>query len=654
MLRFRSDLVTGAILALGLLPALAFGTVEAQETPGVVAKTVAMGADRARLTLEFSDGSDLVVGLEGGEVRVDGETVGRYDAGGALEDSWRTLVARTVQLDDEDLPRALVEWAPPEGLDSEAAAVASRIDALIAAPFDTATVRARAEALAREADQLGRLDGLQSLALLSRLEVLAGLGDIVQEMDDSDLRVVVDDHLEIGPGMEIEGSVLVVDGSLDLLGTVRGDVLVIDGSVDLHPGSRITGTLNLFDAEVDNDGGEVSGGVEVLDDVRREQERELRSEILREIRSEMDFDSRGGSSWTSPFRNIFGAFGSILGTLVNILVLGALGAGLFHFAGQNMEAVAEVARDSTGRAAVVGFAGAALILPVFILGIVGLAVTIVGIPAIVLWVLLFPAAVILAGLMGYLAVARNLGVWLKRQRYGFTDWIRVTNPVTLVFGGLFTLAAPFILGEILGIVGFLGVLEVLLGITGVGMSVFAGAVGFGAVLITRGGRLPEEWGTEFFTRRWRGRGSGSWGGSWKDEDTSGVAHQAEEAAASGAAGAAATATEAMGTATEAVEEMASEVDDAVREAMHDAEEVIHDVAEEVGESVHDAVHGAQDAAAEVAQGIEDALDEVEESVHEASDEAQAEFERKRREYTEGTGHQDAPDADSDGEEHEHG
>lgn len=577
MRRSRSDLVTGAVTVLSLLPALSSGAVLAQEAPEVVAKTVALGADRARLTLEFSDGSDLVVGLEGGEVRVDGETVGRYVEGGTLEDSWRSLVARTVQLDDEDLPRALVDWAPPEGLDGEALEVAARIDELLAQPFDTASIRVRAETLAREADQLGRLSGLESLALLSRLEVLAGLGDVVEEMDDSDLRVVVDDHLEIGAGMEIDGSILVVDGSLDVLGTVRGDVLVVDGRVELHPGSRITGTLNLQDAEVDNDGGEVSGGIEVLDDVRRDRERELRSEILREIRSEMDFDSRGRSDWSSPFRNVFGAFGNILGALVNVLVLGAVGAGLFHFAGPNMETVAEVARDSTGRAAAVGFAGAALILPVFILGIVGLAVTIVGIPAILLWVVLFPAAVVVAGLMGYLAVARNVGVWLKRQRYGFTDWIRVTNPVTLVFGGLFALAAPFILGEVLGIVGFLGVLEVLLGITGVSVTVFAAAVGFGAVLITRGGRKPEEWGAEFFSRHWPGRGSASWG-RWGGMEESG--DPVDDHATGGAAGeggaetatTTATATEAADLAAEVVETAA----DAAKEAAAETDEVVEE------------------------------------------------------------------------------
>lgn len=606
MRRSRSDLVFGAVFALGLLPALSSGAVLAQEAPDVVAKTVAIGADRARLTLEFSDGSDLVVGLEGGEVWVDGETVGRYEEGGSLEDSWRTLVARAVQLEDEDLPRALVDWAPPEDLEGEAAEVAARLDEFLAQPFDTAAVRVRAEALAREADRLGRLDGLESLALLSRLEVLAGLGDVVEEMDDSDLRIVVDDDLEIGSGMEIDGSVLVLDGSLDLFGTIRGDVLVVDGQVDLHPGSRITGRLHLQDAEVDNDGGEVSGGIQVLDDVLRDRERELRSEILREIRSEMDFDNGGGSNWSAPFRNIFGAFGNILGTLVNVLVLGAVGAALFHFAGPNMESVAQVARDSTGRAAVVGFAGAALILPVFLLGIVGLAVTIIGIPAILLWVVVFPAAVVIAGLMGYLAVARNVGVWLKRQDYGFAEWIRITNPVTLVFGGLFALAAPFILGEVLGVVGFLGVLEVLLAITGVSLSVFAAAVGFGAVLITRGGRMPEEWGAEFFSRRWRGRGSGSWGG-WGGVD------------------------EGIDPLDERGSEMATDVEEAVRETAHQAEDAVN----------------------EATKMAEDAVDEVREVVEDAVDEAEAELERKRREYTEGTGAHGHPGGDSGEDGHGH-
>jgi ElaB/YqjD/DUF883 family membrane-anchored ribosome-binding protein len=264
-----------------------------------------------------------------------------------------------------------------------------------------------------------------------------------------------------------------------------------------------------------------------------------------------------------------------------------------------METVAQVARDSTGRAAVVGFAGTALLLPIFILGIVGLAVTIIGIPAILLWVVLFPAAALVAGLMGYLAVARNVGVWLERQRYGFTEWVRLSNPVTLVFGGLLALMAPFIAGEILGVVGFLGVFEVLLGIAGVSMSLFAAAVGFGAVLITRGGRKPEEWGTEMFTRGWResrwGRRTG-WAREAEDDldDLFDEADAAAERAGRAASEAASRAREAATGVAHEVEDAVDEVVDEVDRAMRDAEEAVAEAAEEIEDAeveVDDELYG---------------------------------------------------------------
>ena len=571
MRRSLSDLLRGAVLAATAVVGLGPAPTVAQDDVEVVAKVVSMGSDEARLTLEFSDGSGLELALADGEVRYEGDAVGRYEPGGALERAWRDLVAQAVQIDDDALPQALVDWSPPEGLEGEAAEVGRRLDEILARRFDTASLRIQALQAREEAEALRELRGLESLAILSRLDRLVGLGDLVSELDDRNLRIVVDDHLEVEAGREIDGSILVVDGSLDLKGTIRGDVLVVDGEVDLHPGSRITGSLNLSDAELDNDGGEVDGGIEVVDRVRGLiQEEDLRSEILREIRAEMDLD-RDHDSWTSPFRSVSRAIGNVFGILVKILILGGIGAALFHFAGPNMETVAEVARDSTGRAAVVGFAGAALLLPIFILGIVGLAVTIVGIPAILLWVVLFPAAALVAGLMGYLAVARNVGVWLERQRYGFAEWVRLSNPVTLVFGGLLTLMAPFIAGEILGILGFLGVFEVLLGITGFGMSVFAGAVGFGAVLITRGGRKPEEWGTEMFGRSWR---ESRWGrrGWWTGEAQADMDEFMDDVE---------TATEKASATATAV---ADDVEDAADAAVQDAEDAVTDAAEELREA----------------------------------------------------------------------
>lgn len=503
----------GLTLALALaLGAGAATSLQGQEgdAPQVLSKMVSVGPGEARLTLELASGSTMELALAGGQVRMGDEVLGSYTPGDALDAAWRELVASTLSLEDEALLAALVDWTPPAGLQGEKAAVARRMDEFLTSNFDTTALRVRALEARTEAaaldEALGEIRGLEGLALLTRLEALSGLSESLSELGPR-VRVVVDDHLEVDAGTEINSSLLVVDGTLEVHGTIRGDVLVVDGEVEIHPGGRITGALKLAESTLDNEGGAVEGGIQELRPDRSDLESRIREEIRRELRNEFTRDRGDSREWGvgRPFSRIFHGFGNLFGDLFNILVLGLIGAAFFHFAGTNVEAVAETARTSTGRAALVGLSGAALVLPVFILGIVGLAVTIIGIPAILLWVPLFPAAVLLAVLMGYVAVARNLGVWLEKQRYPYTEWIRLSNPVTLVFGGLLVLMAPFIAAHILGMVGFLGFFSVLLKVSGVILTVFVAAVGLGSVLLTRGGRKPEEWGSEMFTRSWRER-----------------------------------------------------------------------------------------------------------------------------------------------------
>lgn len=492
----------GTLLALG-----GCSTVSAQEVeiPEVVSKMVSVGPDEARLTLELSSGASMELAFADGVVRMGDEVLGNYTPGGALDLSWRELVAGSLQLEDESLLQALVDWSPPEGLDGTASEVAVRVDEFLDANFDTAAIRALALEAAAEAealeDALVGIRGLESLSSLSALQALSGLGEALSDLGPR-VQVVIDDHFEVPAGSEVRSSVLVVDGTLEVRGTIRGDVMVVDGEIDMRPGSRIAGALSLAEAEFDNDGGEVAGGIRRLTPDRMDLEARIRAEVMDELRG-IETQSRDRRHWTSPFGGIARGIGGILSILFKILILGAIGMAFLHFAEPNMDAVAEVARDSTGRAALVGAAGGILAFPVWILGMVALAVTIIGLPVILLWIPLFPLAVGMGWLMGYLAVARNLGVWLSQQDYPWTDWVRVTNPATLVFGGLVVLMAPFAVAYALDMVGFLGMFSGLFTATGWMMNIFAGAVGLGAVMLTRGGRRPEEWGTEMFTRSWR-------------------------------------------------------------------------------------------------------------------------------------------------------
>jgi hypothetical protein len=145
----------------------------------------------------------------------------------------------------------------------------------------------------------------------------------------------------------------------------------------------------------------------------------------------------------------------------------------------------------------VGLAGSFLLIPVWLLGTVALAVSIVGIPVMIAWLPLFPLAAVAAGILGYLAVARNVGEWLADSGYRYTDWIRKTNPVYTVFAGLLGLALFFLAGNALSVVPFFGWARGLLTFVGVMVGIVALQIGFGAVLITRAGRRPEHYPPSF-------------------------------------------------------------------------------------------------------------------------------------------------------------
>jgi len=512
-------LLAGALTAAALNtgPAAAVGAQEVvagEAVPRVVSKVVSLGPDRARLLVDFESGAPLDLSLTDGEVRIGSRTLGSYSPGGALDEAWRSLISSTLSLEDNALLDRLVEWEPPAGLGDGEREVAERMDQALEEQFDSAATRAlTVEREARDRALKESLGGLSNLAILSRIDALAGLSAAIDELDDAELQVVVDDHLEIPAGTTWSGSLLVVDGSLELRGAVDGDILVVDGEIEMHPGSRITGNLSLSESDLDDDGGEVSGRVIQLRRDTGSLESEIRESIRRELRDEFRGESRAPDVFR-PFRRVIGGIGDVLGELLKVMILGGIGLLFFNFAGPNMDTVSDVARSSTGRAALVGLAGGALIVPIWILGIVGLALTIIGIPAILIWVPLFPAAVALAALMGYLAVARNVGAWLSRQGYAWADWVQVTRPGTLLFGGLLVFAGPFIAAEVLEIVGFLDFFAVLLKISGTVMILFAAAVGLGAVLLSRGGRRPEDWGADLFSRPFAGM---NWGRDWEAE-----------------------------------------------------------------------------------------------------------------------------------------
>jgi hypothetical protein len=504
-------LALGAVAAYG--GPLAGQTAEA--TRPVVSKSVSVGSDAAALSLEFESGERLEISLDGGRVEIDGDPVAEYARSGPAWDAWRDLLGFAVALDDGPLARALTEWSPPEQLSGEELEVARlldrTLDEALAAPPQVAdapdTPTPGEVASAPSSPGAGEGGGLT--ALLGRRDRIPGLVEALDGLDIDELSLTVGEDRAIGPQSDLDATVVVVDGDLEIEGAVRRDVVVVGGDVRLGAGARIEGELRLADGELIRQGGEVEGGVRVIavPDAPTVDVEELADRIRDEVRSEMRAagrEERNRSRRSNPLGGVFSAIGGIISTLFSILVLGVVGALVTHFAGPNLDAVAETVRRTPGRALVVGTAGSFLLLPVWLIGILVLAVSIIGIPALILWVPLFPVVALLAAGLGYLAAARNVGAWLTRQDYPYTGWVRITNPVTLIMGGALVLSFGYIAAHLVSVLPFTGALEVLLSVTATLLTAVAGLIGFGAVLLTRAGRRPEFHDEDLF-------GRGGWG-----------------------------------------------------------------------------------------------------------------------------------------------
>ena len=239
-------------------------------------------------------------------------------------------------------------------------------------------------------------------------------------------------------------------------------------------------------------------------EIREELRSELRDELRRELRN-VEEASRG----YRPLRALGRGITDVVGNVITFLLLSVLALGAVYFAKDNLEVVANTARRNPMRAGMVGLAGAFLVLPAWILGCVALVASVVGIIALPFWALLFPVAVALGAGLGYLAVARNVGEWVASRNIRSLDWLRPTNTFYAVTAGIGALLAFPVSASILDIVPFFGFFSGLLATLGTMAIVAALLIGFGAVLLTRGGRQADFYGSDdpFVGERWQDDGA---------------------------------------------------------------------------------------------------------------------------------------------------
>jgi hypothetical protein len=201
---------------------------------------------------------------------------------------------------------------------------------------------------------------------------------------------------------------------------------------------------------------------------------------------------RNGPDWASPFRRIWQGISGMFAVAMTYLVLFGIGLVAILFGARKyLEGVADAVRAGPGRSFLVGLAGSFLLIPVFVLGIIALAISIVGIPALLVWVPLFPVGAVVAVVLGFLGVAHATGEsWAERNYYG-SDWFRRGNSYYFLMTGLILLGSLFFVAQFIHMAGpWLDFIKGILLFFGVLLTWGAATTGLGAVLISRGGSRP--------------------------------------------------------------------------------------------------------------------------------------------------------------------
>ena len=463
----------------------------------VTGSTVSLAAGAASLELSLANGETRVISLREGDLLVDGQVEGSYETGGALESSWRSLLASPTLFDGSDVAGRLADWVPDVGAEAEVeagGALEAIFDRLAQRSNQTTAVQALPETATVDIDgggpvaiAPGRIASLGELTrgveLLSRqLDLLGGQVAGLEE----NLALVVHDDYTLGMDRVVDGNLALLSGELDLRGTVDGDVLVLDGTLDLAPSSSITGDVLQLQGDVVESGGRVSGEIvsllagELGSLVAGDFEADLDAELDVPVRVHVRSGDRG--FFGSIGHNIGQAIGGIMGSIVWLLALAALGFVVVYFFGSRLETVAGLVRGDTVRAFGVGLAGQLLVLPILLLLVVGV-VTWLVIPV-------YALAVALAIPAGYLAVAHAVGEAVQEQRFDWMDRfnLRRASSYHYVFNGLLFLLAPFAIGSVLYLLGgMLGFIRGLMFFAATVLTWAAVTTGFGAIILTRGG-----------------------------------------------------------------------------------------------------------------------------------------------------------------------
>jgi hypothetical protein len=271
----------------------------------------------------------------------------------------------------------------------------------------------------------------------------------------------------------ISDDVVAILGSARVDGRVDGNVVAVGGSIHLGPKASVRGDVTAVGGSVERaDGTVVTGQINEI--------RIARPTFgpLASIRPWRDWHWFGDS-----VRYPFGRSIDLVSTLVRVALVGLLAALMVAVLPAPVRRVADRVAAEPWRSGLVGLAAQLLFVPLLVITVVVLAVSIIGIPLL----LLVPFGLIVVGialLMGFAGAACAVGRVVGERAGSGMPGLLVSMVVGLAVVFALTLIAKF-----LGLVG-LPVSVIVGAVLAVGFFVeyVAWTVGLGGVLLSRFGR----------------------------------------------------------------------------------------------------------------------------------------------------------------------
>jgi hypothetical protein len=270
-------------------------------------------------------------------------------------------------------------------------------------------------------------------------------------------------NITVPKGETVLGDVVAIGGDVDVEGRVLGDVVSLGGVLRLYDTARVNGDAVAVGGRLEKD-----PGAQVLGKTTT-------------VGVQLPFVMGHRRTWEAS-----GPVGALVGFLVTLLwiaLLLILGAVFLLVMSRHVDRAEANLRSSPLKAGLVGFLAQLFFLPVYVIGLVLLVITIIGIPIAVLWAVGFFVLGFVAAFFGFTAVARAVGRSVM-ERLGRP----LSSSYVALLMGLIVLSAPMLFHNLFhlgpGMMDFFAMLFFGLGCL---VLYIAFTIGFGAAILTRFG-----------------------------------------------------------------------------------------------------------------------------------------------------------------------